>query len=404
VTDPRDIARRARRIGDAAAEARGEPMLSDPGTPLPGGDPRGLRDAVAAFRESAPVDPRRRPTGLVLAGGGAKGAYHAGAVKYLAEQNAQIVAVAGTSVGALNGALAAAAPTLDAAASTLRTVWQETAAETGPPAHGDGDLFNEGLGDRLRNLPGRLTGPMLRPGYLDALIEKYLDPVALRDGLPLFVSVFRSADPTLSSRNPLDILVQQNWDGPTRGPLGTRFSVYFDIVASMLGAQSEWLLVNDMPKERMFHAILASAAIPVVMAPRNVDGATMRDGGVLGRGNVPVGALEGRIDRVIAIHLEALPLFHAGKFAGMDVIEIIPGSQLAPYGMLGAASASLDLSPARVESLMELGYADAKQKLDAAWTQDAAQQVSAFLDDRRSDAVREIDEPLQGGAHWDDKP
>jgi NTE family protein len=404
VTDPQEIARRARAIGDKAAAARSEPLLSAPATPLPGGDPRGLRDAVTAFRESGPEDPRRRPTGLVLAGGGAKGAYHAGAVKYLAEQNVQIVAVAGASVGALNGSLVAAAPTLPAAASTLRAVWQETATETGAPVHGDGDLLHESLGDRLRNLPGRLSGPMVRPGYLDGLIEKYLDPVALRDGLPLFVSVFRSADPALASRNPLDMLVQQNWDGPTRGPHGARFSVYFDMLASMLGAQSEWLLVNDMPPERMFHAILASAAIPVVMAPRNVDGATMRDGGVLGRGNVPVGALEGRIDRVIAIHLEALPLFHAGKFADMDVIEVIPGTQLAPEGLLGAASASLDLSPARVEALMELGYADAKRKLEAAWTQDAAQQVASFLDNRRSDAVRELDEPLPGGPHLNDKP
>jgi NTE family protein len=404
VTDPREIARRARAIGDKAALARSEPLLSAPGTPLPGGEPRGLRDAVTAFRESGPEDPRRRPAGLVLAGGGAKGAYHAGAVQYLAEQNVQIVAVAGASVGALNGSLVAAAPTLPAAAVKLRAVWQETAAATGPAAHGDGDLLQESLGDMVRNLPARLSGPMLRPGYLDSLIDRYLDPIALRDGLPLFVSVFRSNDPAMSSRNPLDLLVQQDWDGPTRGPLGSRFSVYFDVLSSMLGAQSEWLHVNRMPKERMFHAILASAAIPLVMAPRNVDGATMRDGGVLGRGNVPVGALEGRIERVIAIHLEPLPLFHAGKFADMDVIEIIPGTQLAPDGLVGAASASLDLSPARVAALIELGYADAKRKLEAVWTQDAAQQVAAFLGDRRSDAVRELDEPRPGGAHSDDKP
>lgn len=401
MTDPREIARRARAIGDRAARARSEPLLSAPGAPLPGGEPRGLRDAVAALRESGPVDPRRRPAGLVLAGGGAKGAYHAGAVRYLAEQNAQIVAVAGASVGALNGSLVAAAPTLTAAAVKIRAVWQETAAETGPPAYGD--LLHESLADSVRNLPGRLSGPMLRRGYLDSLIDRHLDPAALRDGLPLFVSVFRSNDPAASSRNPLDLLVQHDWDGPARGRPGTRFSVYFDLLSSMLGAQSEWLLVNQMPEERMVQAILASAAIPVVMAPRNVDGATMRDGGVLGRGNVPVGALEGRMQRVIAVHLEPLPLFHAGKFADMDVIEIIPGAQLAPGGLLGAASGSLDLSPARVEALIDLGYADAKRKLEAVWTQDAAQQVAAFLDDRRGDAVRELDEPRPGGSHVDDE-
>jgi NTE family protein len=257
--------------------------------------------------------------------------------------------------------------------------------------------MSESVSTRLRNLPGRLAGPMLRPGYLDRMIEKYLDPVALRDGLPLFISVFRSGDPALPSLNPFDYLRQQDWDGPARGLSKKRLAVVTDLLLSKTGAKkSDWLLANDLPERRMFNAILASAAIPVVMPPRNVDGTAMRDGGVLGGGNVPVAALEGRISRVIAIHLDAFPLFHAGRFSGMDVIEIIPGSPLAPSGPLGAASASLDLSPARVEALTELGYADAERTLQAAWAQDAAQQAAAFLDYRRADAVRELDEPLEG--------
>jgi NTE family protein len=397
VTDPREIARWARGIADRAAVARSEPLLGAPEAPLPGGEPRGSRDVVAAFRESAPVDPRRRLVGLVLAGGGAKGAYHAGALRYLAEQDAQIVAVAGASVGALNGALIAAAPTLHDAARTLCQVWRETAAAAGPPSHGSGDLMAESVSTRLRNLPGRLAGPMLRPGYLDRMIEQYLDPAALRDGLPLFISVFRAGDPALPSLNPFDYLRQQDWDGPTRGLSKKRLAVVTDLLLSKTGAKkSHWLLANNLPEQRMFNAILASAAIPVVMPPRNVDGTAMRDGGVLGGGNVPVAALEGRISRVIAIHLDAFPLFHAGRFSGMDVIEIIPGSPLAPSGLLGAASASLDLSLARVDALTELGYADAERTLQAAWTQDAAQQAAAFLDDRRADAVRELAEPLEG--------
>jgi NTE family protein len=239
---------------------------------------------------------------------------------------------------------------------------------------------------------------MLRPGYLDSLIERYLDPVALRHGLPLFVSVFRAGDPVLPSVNPFDYLKQQDWDGPSRGLPVTRLRVLADWLLSKSGGQtSEWLLVNNLPRKRMFNAILASAAIPGVMPPRNVDGAAMRDGGVLGGGNMPVGALDGRVGQVIAIHLDALPLFHAGKFAEMDVIEVIPSSRLAPEGWLGAPSASLDLSPTRVEALFELGYADARQKLDAAWIQDAAQQLSAFLGNRRGDAVRELDEPPHEG-------
>ena len=43
--------------------------------------------------------------GLVLEGGGARGAYQIGAWKALVEAGVKINAVAGTSVGALNGAL-----------------------------------------------------------------------------------------------------------------------------------------------------------------------------------------------------------------------------------------------------------------------------------------------------------
>jgi len=52
-----------------------------------------------------PVIDTSKEYGLVLEGGGAKGAYQIGAWKALKEAGVKINAVAGTSVGALNGAL-----------------------------------------------------------------------------------------------------------------------------------------------------------------------------------------------------------------------------------------------------------------------------------------------------------
>ncbi|MFW5986330.1 MAG: patatin-like phospholipase family protein, partial [Halanaerobiales bacterium] len=43
--------------------------------------------------------------GLVLEGGGAKGAFHIGAYQALREMNININAITGTSIGALNGAM-----------------------------------------------------------------------------------------------------------------------------------------------------------------------------------------------------------------------------------------------------------------------------------------------------------
>ncbi|NLA13749.1 MAG: patatin-like phospholipase family protein, partial [Tissierellia bacterium] len=43
--------------------------------------------------------------GLVLEGGGARGAYHVGAYKAIRELNIEIGGIAGTSIGAINGAM-----------------------------------------------------------------------------------------------------------------------------------------------------------------------------------------------------------------------------------------------------------------------------------------------------------
>ena len=52
-----------------------------------------------------PVIDISKEYGLVLDGGGARGAYQIGAWKALVEAGVKFNAVAGTSVGALNGAL-----------------------------------------------------------------------------------------------------------------------------------------------------------------------------------------------------------------------------------------------------------------------------------------------------------
>mgnify|MGYP002802456739 FL=1 len=55
--------------------------------------------------EGKPVIDLEREYGIVLEGGGAKGAYQIGAWRALREAGVKIRGVAGASVGALNGAL-----------------------------------------------------------------------------------------------------------------------------------------------------------------------------------------------------------------------------------------------------------------------------------------------------------
>ena len=58
--------------------------------------------------------------GLVLSSGGGKGAYQVGVVRRLAELGLSPIAIAGTSVGALNGAILASALSFDELVKRLR--------------------------------------------------------------------------------------------------------------------------------------------------------------------------------------------------------------------------------------------------------------------------------------------
>lgn len=56
---------------------------------------------------------RKKITGLVLSGGGSRGFYHVGVLKALQELNIKIDRVAGTSIGAILGAMYASNPEID---------------------------------------------------------------------------------------------------------------------------------------------------------------------------------------------------------------------------------------------------------------------------------------------------
>jgi len=63
--------------------------------------------------------------GLVLEGGGAKGSYHVGAYRALLDLGIKIDGVAGTSIGALNGAAI-----VQGDLSNLEKLWEETSIDT----------------------------------------------------------------------------------------------------------------------------------------------------------------------------------------------------------------------------------------------------------------------------------
>ena len=63
--------------------------------------------------------------GLVLAGGGARGAFQVGVINYLAEINFKPNVIAGASIGALNGAVIASTSSMQLASKRLFHLWEE---------------------------------------------------------------------------------------------------------------------------------------------------------------------------------------------------------------------------------------------------------------------------------------
>jgi len=291
--------------------------------------------------------------GLVFAGGGAKGGYQVGVVQALAAAGLAISSVAGASIGALNGAVVAASRDLPSAAVRLEALWMGVARDV--------DSSIEALRQRSREL-GRfdqpsdlrrifelIRSPILSDGFLDSLMRQTVAEDELRNGLPLWVSVYP----------------------PGRAELtGVPYGWMFDFIETRLRAQEgTWIHVNDRDGDRLFDTVLASAALPLAFPPRQVEGRKLRDGGITD--NIPAAPLaryEG-CDVIVVVHLTGGEMWVASDFEPAKVIEIRPEGSLNPTGNGDSAGlvrwviGLLDFSTGRFEELMERGRRDAERAI-----------------------------------------
>lgn len=314
--------------------------------------------------------------GLVLSGGGAKGAYQAGVVKALAEMGTQVEAVAGASIGALNGAILASTPSLAAGAARMEELWQTLATE--PPlkynlpaylklALAGGMTLSTGNLDaylsRLSELAGLnipadilefLGGGVFSSGPLHALINRYLDPEALQRGMPLYIAAYESQD----GRS--DLLAALAAEAGLRD---TRPAEFFH--------------VQSLPPAQQRDALLASAAIPVLFAARKIGEKSYTDGGLGGwiasQGNTPITPLlNAGIRNVIVTHLCDGSLWSQHAFPDANIIEIRPQT---PIARGGGFSDLLGFDQQKIPSWIAQGYADTRacmqRVMDATAARDA---------------------------------
>ena len=265
--------------------------------------------------------------GLVLSGGGAKGAYQAGVWKALCETGLaeRIQAISGTSIGAINAAAFAAVRD----PVRIEDFWLERIH--GAVAYKPGGIFSEkGLKRWLNGVAeGFASGHGFPfPGILDRTgLER-----SLRDLLP------------------------DAW--PTGGPAVYATTLESDGGPWPAGTLQKHVFRVDEESDpvRRREILLASAAIPFGLDPVEMDGRSFVDGGwdAMGGENVPaVPILENHpgIRTLIVVHLNAAsiedelwrrPTRRPALLGGIRYIEIRPSEPLP--GPFDEAAESMEFS------------------------------------------------------------
>ena len=191
-------------------------------------------------------------TALVLAGGSTRGAIQIGMLQVLAEHGFVPDRIYGSSVGAINGVGFAADPTREGVERMTR-IWADLKRE---------DIYRQ----------GRLHGPWL---YL-----QQRDSVFSNSGLRAIVEQGFPHDRLEDAVVPVEVVATSLTDG------GERWFTYGPAV----------------------EAVLASAAMPAIFPPVEIDGEKYIDGGVID--NVPLQrAIDGGATRIVVL-LCAPPVFH----------------------------------------------------------------------------------------------
>lgn len=302
--------------------------------------------------------------GLVLSGGGAKGSYQVGVLKALVEFGVPVHVMSGASIGALNGAVLASAPNLAVGTARLEEIWLELAHDS-PLKHQTPSylkfLFAAGLRENLivavahsivataqgyglpipESLHQTLHSGMMDDAPLKALLDKYIDHKALSDGIPFYVSVFKSF-----------------------GGLLDMASVLAAELRLLESRDSEFIHIQSKSEGERKELLLASAAIPVAFAPRQVNGSMYSDGGQGGwtkaQGNTPISPLiDAGCDVVIVTHLSDGSLWSRHDFPDTTIVEIRPQSSIArDNGMLSGIKDLLGFDERKITSWMGQGYRD----------------------------------------------
>lgn len=248
--------------------------------------------------------------GLVLAGGGAKGAYQIGAWKALRELGIEFNAIAGTSIGAINGALVA-----QGSFETAIRFWSEAELTNGinlPFETKEGENpFNVGNMPQLLHEFVRNKGIDISPAR--KIVEDNISEEKVRAAnIPLAVVTFN-----LNNMKPVE------------------------------------MFVDEMPEGTMIDYIMASARLPGFNR-QGPDDAQYLDGGVYD--NAPLGILRRHgLNRLIVVDISARKgVAHKEDWSCANIVYIRP---YVPEDLGTVLQFDREMNERRIQ----MGYYDTKK-------------------------------------------
>ena len=259
-----------------------------------------------------PVLDLNKEYALVLDGGGARGAYQIGAWKALRESGVKINAVAGTSVGALNGALICMGDLEKA-----EKVWREIAFSKVMDVD---DTWMERLFDGENKV-----GEVLHE-FWNVLKEGGVDVTPLRN------------------------LIHENIDEKKIRESGMEFCI---LTFSITDFKEMDLSIHDIPEGLLEDFLLASAYL-VGFKNEKLHGKTYIDGGFVD--NVPMGSL---VDRGYKDIIQ-IRIFGPGREPRVKLTDDMEVYQIMPRVRLGSI---IEFEKKRSRQNMKIGYYDAKRMI-----------------------------------------
>ena len=323
-----------------------------------GSSKRILRPFVERYLEVQKIDhldsEERKKIAIVFSGGGAKGAYQVGVMKWLEENHFTdyITGVSGASVGALNSLLF-----LMQDSTLAEKVWSNIKSQDITPTE---DLIKLVISASMKFVTGFNPMDFIFSGVdFDDLGLFTQD--RLREIIDKYVAIDNILEKDMLVYTSLSALSWPNIKKPTK--LIKKRSYFAKDYRC-------WQALFNHPREQIKNVVLASAAIPAVYAPQKVSGIVYVDGGVVD--NNPYRPLtDAGFKDIILVHLKQTANWKNGNY--VKHIFLNTGVQidkkdsecrvyhLVPSRDLGK---TLEVSHSLTKKRIELGYQDAKEQLD----------------------------------------